>query len=134
MKMSYDLPGLGIAAKDLIYFRVPTLERDYPEAALDERTYPVQYMTTEERLLDIDIRLPEGYRLKWAPDPVAGKTPGLEYRLEYRYDKKTRALKFHEEFRRLQRVIPVADYPAYRDALREIARFSQQEVFITREK
>jgi transglutaminase-like putative cysteine protease len=134
MKMTYDLPGLGIAAKDLIYFKVPTLERDYPEAALDERTFPVQYMTTEERLLNIGIRLPDGYRLKWAPEPLTGKTPYLEYRLEYRYDKKTRALKLHEEFRRLQRVIPVADYPAYRDALRKIALFSQQEVFITREK
>jgi hypothetical protein len=112
-----------------MYLRIPTLDREYQEAALETRRYPIQYSTTEERILDADLQLPEGYRAKWLPEPIEIKNPYLEYRAEYK--ERDGHVEFHETFRRLQRVVPVADYAVYRDALRAISEFSKKEIFLT---
>lgn len=129
MTMDYDLPGHAIRAKDLLYLRMPTLERDYPEVALEQRKYPIQYMTSEERILEMDLKLPQGFRAKWLPPALDISNPYVECHAVY--EEKDGHVFFKETFRRLQRVVPVADYPAYRDALRAIATFSKQEVFLT---
>ncbi len=130
MTLDYTLPGHAIKAKRLMYFSVPTLERDFPEVALETRQYPIQYMTTEERVLDIDIALPPGLVPKWLPPPLDISNPYVS--CSARYEARDKAIHYQETFRRLQRVVPVADYPAYRDALRAIAAFSKQEVFLTK--
>ena len=131
MTLDYVLHHHAIRAKDLLYMRVPTLERDYPEVALEARRFPIQYMTTQQKMLEADIALPKGYAVKWTPEPLEITTPYLEYRGEYRLEKG--ALRLRERFRRLKRIVPVEDYPAYRDALRAIAAFSKKEIFFRQE-
>jgi hypothetical protein len=131
MTLEYVLPGHAVRARDLIYLRMPTLERDYPEVALETRRFPIHYMTTEERVLEIELALPRGYRPKWVPPPLVYSSPSLEYRAAYEVQGRT--VRYREEFRRLQRVIPVEDYVPYRDALRGLAAFSQQEIFLNKE-
>jgi len=131
MTIDYALPGHGIRAKDLMYLRMPTLEREYPEVSLETRQYPVQYMTTEERILEINLTLPKGFRSKWLPPPLEIKNAYVEYKGQY--EEEAGHVRLHEEFRRLQRIVPVADYGIYRDALRSIATFSKQEIFLTQE-
>jgi transglutaminase-like putative cysteine protease len=129
MTIDYTLAGHAIRAKDLMYLRMPTLERDYAEAALETRTYPIQYMTTEERILEIELALPPGFHAKWLPPPLAISNAYLEYQAGY--EERDGKIVFREDFRRLQRIVPTADYPAYRDALRAIAEFSKKEIFVT---
>ena len=129
MVINYALPGHAIRAKDLLYLRMPTLERDYPEVALETRRYPIQYLTTEERVLEIDLTLPAKFHAKWLPPPLKIDNPYISYHATY--EERDGHILFTETFRRLQRIVPVADYPAYRDALRTIAAFSKQEIFLT---
>jgi transglutaminase-like putative cysteine protease len=129
MTLNYDLPDYAIRAKSLMYLKMPTLERDYPEVALETRLYPVQYMTTEERILDIDLAMPSGFRAKWMPPPLDISNPYIDYHAKY--EERDGHIQYHETFRRLQRIVPVADYPQYRDALRSIATFSKEEIFLT---
>ncbi len=129
MTLDYALPGHAIRAKELMYLRMPTLERDYAEAALETRQYPVQYMSTEERILEIDLALPPGFRAKWLPPPLEITTPYLEFQAAY--EERDGKVLFREEFRRLQHLVPPEDYVAYRDALRAIAEFSKKEIFVT---
>ncbi len=131
MTLDYRLPGHAIRAKELMYLRMPTLERTFPEVALESRRFPIQYMTTEERNLTLNLKLPEGYRLKWAPPPLRFTTPYLEY--EAVYEETDSGVWLREVFRRLQRIVPVEAYPEYRDALRAIAAFSAKEIFVTEE-
>ncbi|MFO7976036.1 MAG: DUF3857 domain-containing protein [Candidatus Hydrogenedentota bacterium] len=131
MTLDYTLPKHAIRAKELMYLQMPTLERSYPEVALESRRYPIQYMTTEERNLTITLKLPPGYRLKWAPPPLRFNTPYLEY--EATYEETDAGVKLTESFRRLKRIVPVDAYPEYRDALRAIAAFSGKEIFVTEE-
>lgn len=131
MTLDYRLPGHAIRAGKLMYLRMPTLERSYPEVALESRRFPIQYMTTEARTLTINLKLPPGFRLKWAPPPLRVSTPYLEY--EAVYVETESAVTFTEVFRRLERIIPVEAYPEYRDALRAIASFSSKEIFVTEE-
>ncbi|HEO72621.1 MAG TPA: hypothetical protein ENN80_15290 [Candidatus Hydrogenedentes bacterium] len=42
MTIDYALPGHAIRARELLYLRLPTLERDYPEVALDSRNHAIQ--------------------------------------------------------------------------------------------
>ena len=58
MGIDYVLNRHAVRAKDLLHMRVPTLERQYPEAALEERRFAVQYMSTQEKVLEIDIAYP----------------------------------------------------------------------------
>lgn len=132
MTIAYDLPGHAIRARDLMYLRMPTLERDYPEAALESRRFPIQYMTSEERRLEMDLDLPPGFRVKWHPPAVRIASPYFEY--EAAYEDGGATVRLRESFRRLKRTVPVEEYPAYRDALRAIAAFSQQEIFLTSEE
>ena len=129
MGIDYALPGHAIRAKDLMYMRMPTLERDYGEAALETRRYAIEYRTTEERILEIDLELPRGFRAKWLPPALEIANPYLEFNAAYEED--GNAIRFRESFRRLERVVPPEDYADYRDALRAIAEFSKQEIFLT---
>lgn len=129
MTMEYTLHNHAIRAKKLMYLRIPTLDREYREAALETRRYPIQYSSTEERILDADLRLPQGYSAKWLPEPLEITSPYLEYRAEYK--ERRGHVEFHETYRRLQRIVPAADYAAYRDALRSISEFSKKEIFLT---
>lgn len=132
MTIDYTLNGHAIRAKELMYLRMPTLEREYPEAALDTRRYPVQYMTTEERVLEMNLALPPGFRAKWMPPPLSVRNAYLEY--DARYDEQEGKIVFREDFKRLQRIVPASDYPVFRDALRAISEFSKKEIFLTAEK
>jgi hypothetical protein len=128
MTIDFTLPKHAIRAKDLMYLQMPTLERTYPEVALDSRRYPIQYMTTEERNLTINLKLPEGFRLKWAPPPLRFSTPHLEY--EAVYKETDGVITLTKSFKRLGRIVPAEAYPEYRDALRAIAAFSTKEIFV----
>jgi hypothetical protein len=127
--MDYALPGHAVSAKKLMYMRMPTLERDFPEVALESRTFPIQYMTTEERVLEIDMALPVGYKTKWIPDPITIANPYIAYAAEY--NEENGHVVFKETFQRLQRIVPAKDYAEYREALRRIAEFSKKEIFVT---
>ena len=128
MAIDYALPRHAVRAKDLMYLRVPTLEREYTEVALDTRQFPIQYMTSEQRILEVDLRLPKGYRTKWLPPPLSFSSPYLEF--DAAYEDHGDRVSYHETFRRLKRIVPVEDCPAYRDALRAIAAFSKKEIFL----
>lgn len=129
MRLDYTLRGHGMRAKKLMYLRVPTLDRDYPEAALETRRYPIAYDTTEQRVLEVDMTLPKGFRAKWLPQALEIKNPYLEYSAAY--EEREGHIVFREVFRRLQRLVPAEAYGAYRDALRGIAAFAKQEMYLT---
>ena len=131
MTIDYTLPGHAIRAKDLMYMKMPTLERDYGEVALETRQYPIQYLTTEERVLEMDLTLPPGFRAKWLPPRMLIQNDYLEF--EASYEEQDGKILFRETFRRLKRVIPAKDYSQYRDALRAIAEFSKKEIFVMEE-
>lgn len=129
MNIDYNVPRYAIRAKDLMYLRLPTLERDYAEVALETRRHPIQYNTTELRGFDFRIVLPKGFRALWLPPTLEIDSPYLSFKAAY--EDQGDVILFHETFRRLKRIVPVVDYPEYRDQLRAIAAFSKQEVFLT---
>jgi len=129
MNIDYTLKRHAIRAKDLMYMRMPTLECDYPEAALETRSYPIQYRTSEKRILEIDVSLPKGFRPKWLPPPLDIENRYVEYHAAY--EEHDGGIRFRQVFRRPARIVPPEDYPEYRDALRAIAAFSKKEVFLT---
>ncbi len=129
MTLNYSLPGLGVRAKDLMYLRMPTLDRDYPEAGLPERQFAIQYPTTEERMLEIDLMLPDGFKAKWLPPALTINNKYLDYSAAY--EERDGHVVLNETFRRLERIVPPADYAEYRDALNKITSFTKQEIFLT---
>ncbi|HUW61434.1 MAG TPA: DUF3857 domain-containing protein [Candidatus Bathyarchaeia archaeon] len=129
MTLDYRLPGHAIRTGSVMYLTMPTLERDYGEVSLESRKYPIQYMTTEERILEIDLTMPKGFKAKWLPPALEIKNPYLDY--SAKYDERDGHVVFRESFQRLERIVPVKDYAGYRDALRSISAFSKKEIFLT---
>ena len=114
-----------------MYLKMPTLEREYREVALETRRYPIEYRTTEERILEIDLAVPPGFVARWLPPPLDIKNDYVEY--DAKYEEADGKVLFRGVFQRLQREVPVEAYPEYRDALRASAAFTTQEIFLTDE-
>jgi transglutaminase-like putative cysteine protease len=129
MTLDYQLPKHAIRTGKVMYLTMPTLEKSYQEVALETRKYPIQYMTTEERILEIDLTMPAGFKAKWLPPALEINNPYIAY--SAKYEERDGHVVFHESFQRLQRIVPVKDYAVYRDALRSISDFSQKEIFLT---
>jgi hypothetical protein len=129
MTLDYRLPGHAIRTGGVMYLTMPTLERDYAEVSLESRKFPIQYMTTEERILEIDLAMPDGFKAKWLPPALEINNPYLGY--SAKYEERGGHVVFRESFQRLQRIVPVKDYAEYRDALRSISAFSKKEIFLT---
>jgi hypothetical protein len=62
---------------------------------------------------------------------LAISSPYLEYHAAY--EPGEGGIRLEQTFRRLQRVVPVEDYPQYRDDLRAIAAFTKKEIFVSEE-
>lgn len=128
--LDFELPGWGIAAGSLMIVGVPGTKYEFGEAALQERSYDVEYGSLNQQEHSVVLRMPEGYRVRSVPDPVEFDCPYGSYRAGY--EVRGDEVVFEDRFRRTERIVPVEDYATYRDFLREVARSSRERIFLER--
>jgi len=125
MEIRYRVPRLATRTKDLYILSLPGFAREFPEAALATRTYALERRTTEEYRNTITVTCPAGYGLVGLPEPLVlhGKHLWYEGRITASPDKRT--LTVSETFKVLSRIVPAADYAAYRANATRIAGWTQ---------
>ncbi len=125
MVIRYRVPRLATRTKDLYIVTLPGFARDFPDAALPSRRYPIERPTTEEFRNTVAIRCPDGYDLVGLPEPLTihGKHLWHEGRVAAAPDR--RSLTVTETFRRRTRAVPPADYSTYRAHAARIAAWTR---------
>ncbi len=126
--MWYGLPDYVVKAGDLRIFAVPGGEMEFPEAALPKRKYDVVYSTSLKTVKRVAIQVPASYRLKYLPPKVTFKTPYATYEAQYEQQGGS-AIVFTSTFSRKARIIPVKDYPLYRQFLQNVSKSSKEQIF-----
>ena len=128
MEVRYRVPRLATRTKDLYIVSLPGFAREFPEAALATRTYAIERRTTEEYRNTITVTCPAGYGLVGLPEPLVlhGKHLWYEGKVAASPDGKT--LTVSETFKVLTRIVPAADYAAYRANATRIAGWTRRKL------
>jgi transglutaminase-like putative cysteine protease len=124
----FILPSYATTAGDMLILRIPGLEYEFPEVALQERKYDIHYPTVSRITHRVVIGLPETYKVRYIPDPIRLESSYCSY--EAKYSVQGNNITFEDRFTRAKRIVPVADYAAHKEVLQKIASYSRQRLFL----
>ena len=128
LKLSYTLNDYVVNAGDLRIFSVPGLEMAFGEIGLPERRYDITYDTSFEMIHDVQIAVPENYRVKYLPPAISLETPYATYAASYT-EQDDHTVVFRDDFRRIERVVPVEHYAEYKAFLQKVSAYSKEQLF-----
>ncbi len=134
--MSFALPRYAASAGDLLVVKIPGIEYSFPEAALRERKYDIDYKTSEEIKHKAALSIPEGFDVKYLPPKIELSSKYITYRASYTLESGARSttVTFEDDFRQVTRFVPVSDYASHRELLQKINRYAKQPIFFERAK
>jgi hypothetical protein len=109
-------------------FAIPYFELGFPEVSLAKRRYDIHYSTSRLRTEHVEIKLPKGYAVKYLPPALRIQNPYVEF--EIIYDQQEDHIQITRKLAFPRRIIPAADYQAYKSDLEKIAHSSKQKIFL----
>lgn len=125
---SYTLNRYAPRSGKYMIFSIPHFELSFPEISLESRKFDIVYTTSKLRTDQIKIRLPEGYAVKYLPAAIRVQSPYVEY--ETIYDIQGSKIIISRKLAFPRRIVPVADYEAYKRDLQKIAYSSKDRIFL----
>lgn len=129
MEASYKVPGFLLRQGDLFIAKLPDMEMypgNFPETALEKRTYPIEYTTSKGSFLNYTITFPDTLEPMSMPEPTALTTPHTFYKAGCERD--GGAVECGSTFERGSRLIPVKDYAAYKEFVEKMVSYSRERV------
>jgi hypothetical protein len=127
-RCEFALPNYTTSAGDIVILRVPGLEYEFPEVALQERKYDIHYASVSQITHHVVLNLPDSYTVRFVPAAACFESPYCSYEAKYTVDGSK--IVFEDKFIRGKRIVPVADYAAHKGVLQKIASYSRQRVFL----
>lgn len=125
----FRVPGYALkAGGKLLAFRLPGLVDSSGDVGTATRRYPMAYRSRELQDTEIEVRLPEGFRVLHLPQGMDVEGPGYRYRSEF--SREGDLVRFRGEYRRTTRRIQPEDYPAYKRMREERSRQARQWVVV----
>jgi len=130
MEIDYNAPCVATIMDDLYIFTLPNFKQQFPETALEKRKYDIEEMSTMEFDTEVKIDLPEGFTIAGLPEQlvVHGKHLSFVGSVEKSEDGKSIVAK--QVFKRLTRVVPVADYDEFRAEASKIASWTDVKIVL----
>ncbi len=124
----YTLNKFAPRSGKYMIFEIPNFRMNFPEVGLQKRTYDIQYTTSMLSSQEFNIRIPEGFTVKYLPSPVHVKNDIVQYDLDYQ--QKDREIKVTRSFAVFKRRVPVSEYLSYKECLEKIARSTEERIFL----
>lgn len=125
---AYTLNRYAPRSGKYMIFSIPHFELSFPEISLESRKFDIVYTTSRLRTDQIKIKLPDGYAVKYLPAAIRVQSPYVEY--ETIYDIQDGKIRISRKLAFPRRIIPVADYEAYKRDLQKIAYSSKDRIFL----
>lgn len=132
LDFSYSAPKVPLQAGPYWVVTPPGLDGEYgfSETGAPTRKYDLVYQAPEEQTHTYRFILPAGASVVSLPDSVHIRDAWFLYRSSYTIKGDT--LTFADQFQRLARVVPVADYQTYRNDLAKLQKALTRQVFLKR--
>lgn len=127
-RSAYTLNKFAPKSGRFMIFSIPYFELSFPEISLEERKYPIEYTTTRLKTEEINIEIPEGYRVNYLPTPLRVQSPYVEF--EVIYDQQGNNINITRKLAFPRRVVPVHEYDKYKAQLQKIALSSKERIFL----
>ncbi|MBF0500557.1 MAG: DUF3857 domain-containing protein [Candidatus Riflebacteria bacterium] len=127
-RSSYTLNKIAPRSGKYMIFEIPFFRMRFAEVSLAKRTYDIVYTTSSQRIDDITIKLPHGFRVKFIPEPLKIKTPYIDF--ESKYTQSGNDVKVFRKLSLPVRIVPVKDYEKHKEALERISRFTEERIFL----
>ncbi len=124
----YQLNRFATKSGKYMIFAIPYFELGFGEVSLENRRYDINYGTSRLRTEHVEIKIPEGFNVKYLPPALRIQSPYVEF--EIIYDQQDNKVKISRKLVFPRRVVPVADYQTYKSDLEKIAHSSKQKIFL----
>lgn len=132
MELSYELYDYPTIAGDLLIFSLPEIKERYQfsEVSLTRRKYPISYPSSQEITHKVTLKIPKGFKVEYLPEPINISTPYASYKAKY--SKKGNIIIFSDDLKRWKRIIPVKNYPLYKNFLKKVSQYQERKIFLKR--
>jgi len=127
-RSAYTLNRFATKSGRYMIFSVPYFELGFSEVSLQKRRYDIQYSTSRLRTDQVSIKLPETFNVKFLPPALRVQSPYVEF--EIIYDQQGDTINISRKLAFPRRIVPVADYQAFKNDLERIAHSSKQKIFL----
>ena len=130
LTLRYKLTDFLKFADSIAILRLPVVSRNlrFSEISLAERKLPLVYSTSSSVKHDINLTLPEGWKILYLPDEFALKSKEVSYSAQYIEEGGT--LRFNDLYARPVREIQPHKYPDYRELLTQISKYHQKPILL----
>lgn len=131
-KARYRLNGYGKIAGNLMIFKIPGFSRSFSSVSLPERKYDLHYDSSDCQKRRTIIDLPENYTIKYLPSSIEINNEYMSYSAHYIVFENQ--VFFEDELKFKKRIVPVKDYPNFRNSLQEVSRYSDEQIFLEKKE
>jgi transglutaminase-like putative cysteine protease len=126
--VEYTLKQYASRSGKYLLLAVPKFELVFSEVALPQRKFDLVYGTTSLRQDDILMRIPDGFRVKYLPEPLSTKSPAVEFSGEYIQE--GQAVRVKRRLALTSRRVRLADYQQHKEVMESISRFCEKRIFL----
>lgn len=126
--ISMEAAGYAMKAGRFMIFKVPGLDYTAADAAQTERELPLFRYARDRNTRSLEVKLPEGYRLYYAPKPLEADLAGQSYKAGFKAA--PGLLTFTEDMRTERTWVDSRDYPQYKAFKEALAQFSENWIVL----
>jgi hypothetical protein len=100
--------------------------------AKDSRRYPIDFGFLDTKTLELNLRLPENFMIKYMPEDINRDSPWMRFEASYRTDGKRLVFKQNIELKKTE--VAQKDYPAFKAFYENLAKSLKQRAVFERKK
>ena len=130
--VKWKLPNYVRRSGDLRYFSLPYVGTSFGQISLSKRQHDLYVNSSYLQLKNYEIIIPKGYKISAIPEPLEVGCP--YYMVKAGYEVNGGTLRFHYRYEQKHVVVPVADYPSYREGLLKVEQYCRQKIFLVPQK
>ncbi len=125
---SYNLYDYPTTAGKYMIFKVPGWNYRFPAIELKTRKYPIEFWSSRYTGHKYEIKIPNGYVIKYLPESLDIKTDDFEY--HGKFDFKDGKITLVDNYKRYNRIIAPEHYEKYRTAHLKILNYANKSIII----
>ena len=118
--------------ENFLIFQLPGLLYDYLSPDKERRRYPLNFPSVHALRNDVEIVLPEEYKVYYLPKPIKISTPYVDFQSTYRFEE-GKIIYQGEKFRKITS-IPPNDFPLYRTFCQFMNRRGHEWIILEKSK
>jgi len=126
--VKYQAKGLALKQGNFLLFHIPGIEYSAYSVGARIRKYPIYWGKLEKEENEIEINIPEDYKIRYLPKEISLSNPFIEFKNTLLKDVKT--ITYTDHYIDKEELIPVAYYAEYKDIITQIAELPEEWIIL----